>query len=113
MWALKRLQPPLYYLGFEALMTEIKILRNRKSDDAFIIGLRDLQEQLAMLKSIELDKEKMHAVLIDQAAYAPKSPVKPNHKLIVGLSTVVGFFSGIILVFFIEFIQKNWRKNTA
>ena len=102
---------PLYYLGYEALMTEIEILRNRESDDPFIIGLRDLQEQLAMLKSVKLDEGKMHAVLIDQAAYPPKIPFRPNRKMIVSLSTVGGFFAGILLAFFIEYVQNIRRKN--
>ena len=102
---------PLYYLGYEALMTEIEILRNRESDDPFIIGLRDLQEQLAMLKSVKLDEGKMHAVLLDQAAYPPKIPFRPNRKMIVSLSTVGGFFAGILLAFFIEYVQNIRRKN--
>jgi len=100
---------PLYYLGYEALMSEIKILDNRKSDDPFISGLRDLQERLSLLQKIQFDKEKMSAVYIDQAAYPPKSPIKPNRRLIVSLVTVVGLFSGIFLAFFIEFV-RNQRK---
>ena len=65
-----------------------------------------------MLKSIELDKGKMHAVLIDQEAYPPKNPIRPNRKLIVSLSTVAGFFSGILLAFFVEFVQNIRRKNS-
>ena len=103
---------PLYYLGYEALITEIEILRSRKSDDPFIIGLRDLQEQLAMLKSIRLDQENMSAVLIDQEAYPTKNPIRPNRTLIVSLSTVAGFFSGILLAFFVEFVQNIRRKNS-
>ena len=104
---------PLYYLGYEALMTEIKILSNRKSDDPFIAGLRDLQEQLALLSSIKLDQEKMTAVYIDQAAYPPNSPIKPNRRLIVSLATVVGLFSGIFLAFFIEFVQDQRKKHSV
>jgi LPS O-antigen subunit length determinant protein (WzzB/FepE family) len=71
--------------------------------------LRDLQEQLALLHSIKFDEEKMNAVHIDQAAYPPNSPIKPNRRLIVQIATVVGLFSGIFLAFFIEFVQ-NQRK---
>jgi len=69
---------PLYYLGYEALMTEIYILRSRKSDDPFIPGLRDLQEQLALMRTIKFDKEKMSAVHIDQAAYPPRYAKSPT-----------------------------------
>jgi len=49
---------PLYYHGFEALSSEISVLESRKSDDPFISGLRDLQEELALLRSIAFDKKK-------------------------------------------------------
>ena len=104
---------PLYYLGYEALMTEITILKNRKSDDPFISGLRDWQEKLALLRTIEFDKEKLRSVHIDQAAYPPKSAIKPNRRLIVSLVTVVGLFSGIFLAFFIEFVQNQRKKHSV
>ena len=103
---------PLYYRGYRALNAEIEYLNNRKSDDPFISGLRDLQEQLALLRSIKFDQEKMSAVLIDQAAYPPKYPIKPNRRLIVSLATVVGLFSGIFLAFFIEFVQNQRKKHS-
>ena len=98
---------PLYYLGIEALSAEINILKNRKSDDPFIAGLRDLQEQLALLRSIKIEEEGMHAVRVDQAAYPPKNRIKPNRSLIVSLGTVVGLLLGIFLVFFVSFVQKQ------
>ena len=103
---------PLYYLGHEALMTEISILRNRKSDDPFISGLRDLEEQLTKLRSIKINKEKLRSVHVDQAAYPPNSPIKPNRRLIVSLATVVGLFSGVFLAFFIEFVQNQRKKHS-
>jgi len=98
---------PLYYRGFRALNAEINILKNRKSDDPFISGLRDLQEILALLSSIKIEAEGMHAVTVDQAAYPPKNRIKPNRRLIVSLGTVVGLFLGIFLVFFVSFVQKQ------
>ena len=57
---------PLYYRGYRALNAEINILKNRKSDDPFISGLRDLQEKLALLTSIKIETEGQHAVTVDQ-----------------------------------------------
>jgi Chain length determinant protein len=104
---------PLYYLGFEALMTEIEILRLRKSDDPFIGNLRDLQENLTLLRSIKFDKEKMKTVHIDQAAFPSNSPIEPNRRRIVSLATVVGLFSGIFLAFFIEFVKNQRKKHSG
>ena len=103
---------PLYYLGYEALMTEIGILRKRSSDDPFINGLRDLQEQLTLLRSIKINEELMSAVYIDQAAYPPKSPIKPKRRVIVSVATVVGLFSGIFLALSIEFVNNQRKKHS-
>jgi chain length determinant protein (polysaccharide antigen chain regulator) len=104
---------PLYYLGIEALTAEIQILSSRKSDDPFISGLRDLQENLALLHSIKIDAAGMHAITVDQAAYPPKYRIKPNRRLIVSLGTVVGLFLGIFLVFIVSFVQKQKEKHSV
>ena len=103
---------PLYYRGYRALNTEIKILKNRQSDDPFISGLRDLQEILALLSSIKIEAEGMHAVTVDQAAYPPINRIKPNRRLIASLGTVVGLFLGIFLVFFVSFVQKQKETHS-
>ena len=104
---------PLYYLGLEALSTELSILRTRISDDPFISGLRDLQEKLALLRSIKFDKEKMSTVNIDQPAYPTKNPIKPNRRRIVQITTIVGFFSAILLVLFVEFVHNQRKKHSG
>ena len=98
---------PLYYRGTRALSTEIEILTNRKSDDPFITGLRDLQENLALLRSININTERLHSVSIDQAAYPPKNRIKPNRRKIVTISTAAGLFLGIFLALFASFIMKR------
>jgi len=104
---------PLFYRGYRALNAEIAILLNRKSDDPFIMGLRDLQESLALLRSIKIEDEGLRAVSVDQAAYPPKNRIKPNRRLIVSLGTVVGLFLGIFLVFFVSFIQNQKEAHSA
>ena len=103
---------PLFYRGYRALNAEIAILLNRKSDDPFIMGLRDLQESLALLRSIKIEDEGLRAVSVDQAAYPPKNRIKPNRRLIVSLGTVVGLFLGIFLVFFVSFVQKQKEAHS-
>jgi len=76
-------------------------------------GLRDLQENLALLRSIKIEDEGLHAVSIDQAAYPPTNRIKPNRRLIVSLGTVVGLFLGIFLVFFVSFIQNQKETHSA
>jgi len=103
---------PLYYRGSRALNAEINVLNNRKSDDPYIDGLRDLQESLALLRSIKIPNEGLNAVIIDQAAYPPTNRIKPNRRLIVSLGTVVGLFLGIFLVFFVSFVQKQKEMHS-
>jgi len=71
-----------------------------------------LQEILALLSSIKIEVEGMHAVTVDQAAYPPKNRIKPNRRLIVSLGTVVGLFLGIFLVFFVSFVQKQKETHS-
>ena len=97
---------PLFYRGTRALSTEIEILTNRKSDDPFIAGLRDLQENLALLRSININTERLHSVTIDQLAYPPKNRIKPNRRMVVTVGTTAGLFLGIFLAFFASFIMK-------
>ena len=62
----------IYFIGTESLKAEIRILENRVTDDPFIDGLRDVQEQLARLYSIKFEEEKLHAVNVDKAAFPAK-----------------------------------------
>ncbi len=103
---------PLYYRGTRALRTEIEILTNRKSDDPFITGLRDLQENLALLRSININTERLHSVSIDQAAYPPKNRIKPNRRMIVSVGTAAGLFLGIFLAFFASFVMKLKEEHS-
>ena len=100
---------PLYYIGTQALNAEISILKNRVSDDPFIPGLRDLQDRIGFLKTIDLEKLNLDAVLIDQKAYAPKLPIRPNRKLIILSGTTMGLFFGLILTTIITIIKKNYE----
>ena len=126
---------PLFFMGYDALVSELQILRSRTNDDpfipglrdlqerlvtfdsimskdSFIDGLRDLQERLALLSAVKFDNEKMSAVHIDQAAYPPKYAIKPNRRLIVFLSTVAGLFSGIFLALLIEYVKNQREKHS-
>ena len=102
----------LYYRGSRALAAEIEFLKNRKSDDPFITGLRDLQEKLALLHSIKIEEEGMNSVTVDQAAYPSKSPIKPNRRMIVSIGTVAGLFLGIFLVYFVSFVHKQKETHS-
>ena len=98
---------PVYLRGTKALKAEISILKNRLSDDPFISGLRDLQEKLALLRSIKIEVKGLHAVNIDQEAYPPTNRIRPKRRVIASIGTVVGLFLGIFLAFFVSYVQKR------
>jgi len=87
---------PLYTRGSDALGAEIAALESRQSDDSFIAGLRDLQEQLARLNSVALDIGKVQPYSLDQAAHAPENPVRPKRLLVVAGALVAGLFLGLM-----------------
>ena len=100
----------LYMQGTEVLLAEIEALKNRKSDDIYIIGLRDLQEQLTRLESVSIDKDKLQAVIVDKKAVVSNELIKPKRELIVILSLILGGLLSIFVVFIFEFIS-NFKKQ--
>lgn len=96
-----------YMRGSKSIEAEINVLKNRKSDDPFIGGLRDQQEQIAYLESIKIDPELVHVVRIDQEAEVPTSPIKPKKKLIVAVALVLGGMLGV----FVALIRTALRKR--
>jgi len=96
-----------YMRGFAAINAELTVLKSRESDDPFILGLRDLQEQIDFLSNVVVDTSRVKVAIIDQKAIAPDSPVKPNKKLIVAVSLVLGLMLGV----FIALIRSAVRKR--
>ncbi len=68
----------LYYRGYKALNAEIGYPQSTQIRRSFHSGLRDLQEQLALLRSFKIEEEGMHSVTVDQAAYPPKTASSPT-----------------------------------
>jgi len=100
-----------YMKGTKVLQAEITVLKNRKSDDIHIDGLRDLQEQLARLETIKIEKDKLQTVIVDKKAIVNIEPIRPNRRLIVIFSLVLGGMLGIFGVFIQEFLYKLEKSN--
>jgi chain length determinant protein (polysaccharide antigen chain regulator) len=103
--------PYVYMRGAKALRAEIKILTDRGSDDPFISGLRNLEEQLAYVKSIELDVAAVNVSRQDGVIEAPTAPVKPRKSLIIGLGVVMGLLLGVISAFTRYFLKGAVRSR--
>ena len=99
------------YPGADALKAEINILKERKNYDYFIEGLRDLQERLMILRNIKINEDEFHAVTVDQQAYPPEYRIKPKRQLIVTLGFVLGLMFGVLVAFFINYIENQKPKD--
>jgi chain length determinant protein (polysaccharide antigen chain regulator) len=95
-----------YLRGTKTLEAEIATLQNRKTDDPFIEGLRDLQEELEAVRNINIAAQDVRVAQVDQPASVPSRPIKPKKKLILALSGVGGLFLGVFVVFFFNFLKK-------
>lgn len=100
----------VYMQGTRVIQAEMSALKNRKSDDIHIVGLRDLQEELTRLESINIDKVNLQMVIVDKKASMDVELIRPNRKLIVILSLILGAMLGIFGVFILEFIS-NLKKQ--
>ncbi len=92
---------PLYMRGSAALKAEISVLESRKSDEPFIDGLRDLQEQLAFLKGIQLRQNSLSSVTVDWVARPAYKPERPQPLKVLILASALGVLLGIgvVLIF--------------
>lgn len=90
---------PAYMRGSDALETEIEALESRKSDEAFAVGLRKIQERLALFEGIILDPDALSAVTVNAPAIPPVS--RSDHSrmmMIVLVGMVFAVLLGIVAV---------------
>jgi chain length determinant protein (polysaccharide antigen chain regulator) len=90
---------PLYFRGYKALQGELEQLQQRKNDDSFILGLRELQGELTALGKVHVDLKLIHSVRLDQKARVDKTPIKPKRNLIMVLGGMLGLMFGIFGAF--------------
>ena len=99
-----------YMKGTRALQAEINVLKNRKSDDIYIEGVRDLQRQLSSLEAISLVKGNLQVVTVDKKAAISVQRIGKDRKFTMILSLILGGILGIFSAFFMEFISKFNRE---
>ena len=104
---------PLYTRGIEALGAELAALKARKSDEAFIPGLRGLEEKLAQLEMLKPDKNKTKTTIVDQRANVPGQAKNKKRLLTLALSTVLGLFVGLFMIFLQRFFKRVRDAETS
>lgn len=88
---------PLYYLGYRLLEAEKKALLSRVSDDPFISGIRDVEEQLNRLKKFKITEEEFSIVKIDKESNIIQR-IWPKDTLIVVIAALMGFILSVIYI---------------
>lgn len=86
---------PLYYLGYQLLEAERKVLLERNSNDPFIKELRPLQEKISLLSSLKISMDEFSIINVDQIPSIGEK-VWPRNILIIGIALVVGFGFGVV-----------------
>lgn len=87
---------------------EIEILETRENDRAYILDRIEPQlEALDHLNSIDIQFETINFARIDQKAFIPHSPVKPQSTLILGGALLSGLILGILGSLFLPRIEKK------
>jgi len=100
---LNAVQEPLYMRGVKELTEQREALARRENDEPFIDGLREKQENLAILdvslKQVQEARAGAHAVRVDQLAIDDNDPVRPKRLLVLALSLVLGSLLGVVVAF--------------
>lgn len=91
----------------EMMSAEIKNLAARRSDDAYIPELRELQAKLEYATSFKVDPEKVAVFHVDGVIATPSIPIAPKKRLILMEALVVGLMTGILGVM----VQIAWRRE--
>ena len=98
----------------EAKLAELSKLREsqltgdkRESEEISKLRIQFAQTQ-ARLQLLQFGQQPL--VRIIDRAIPPENPIKPNVRLILALSLVVGLFGGVFLVFAVDFIRKTRER---
>jgi len=104
----------MYMKGTKVLKAEIHALKNRKSNDSLIGGLRNLQEVFIGLKELKIDKGQIQTVIVDKKAAANIQLISPNRRLIIIISLILGGMLGVFSVIILNAINHfNNRLDTT
>lgn len=96
----------MYLRGTKALNSELKLLKARQNDDAYIAGLDELLKRKNLLSSIDLNPAHLAVMSVDRAAELPSEPIKPKKALVLG----IGFILGVMLGIFVAVMRQALRR---
>lgn len=97
----------MYMRGAKAIRAELEVLQNRKNDDPFITGLRDLENQLDFLAKVSVSPDGVSVFTLDSMAEVADNPIKPNKPLILVLGLVLGGMLGVFIALLRGLLAKH------
>ncbi len=107
----------LFLVGAKTLQIQLDALEKRKGSDAFVKGLRKLQEQLRRVKadidSLEVNAGQAKTFLLLKPISFPIEPESPRRVLVLALSVVVGGMLGLVWIFMANLIAKIREREAA
>ena len=101
---------PLYLYGTKSLRAEIDVLASRESFEAFIPGLRALEQKAEGLKNIRVNSFDVKAAQIDQPANPPKMRFTPKRKIIVLMGGIIGVFISFLYLLYLMIVRREEDK---
>jgi len=102
----------MYMRGAKAIRAELDVLQNRKNDDPFIAGLRDLENKLDFLAKVSVSPDGVAVFTLDSAAEVPETPIKPKKPLILALGFILGGILGVLIALVRGMLAK-YRMQTS
>lgn len=91
---------------------QIEVLQAREDEDMFLDELAENRQEVARLKGLSVNFDKLTLVKIDEVANEPAKPIKPKKLLIIAIGIVVGGMLGMFTALIRSIIRKRRRPLT-
>ena len=101
---------PLYLYGTKSLRAEIDVLNSRETFEAFIPGLRALEQKAEGLKNIRVNSFDVKSAQIDQPANPPTIRFTPKRKIIVLMGAILGIFISFLYLLSLMIVRREENK---
>lgn len=101
-----------YMRGSKALAAEIASLQQRKSEDAFIPELREVQTKQQFYQGMVGAQRHVSVYQLDGTIEQPDVPIKPKRNLIIALGVIVGLALGCLIAT-LKYAMQNLQRRRA
>jgi len=101
-----------YMRGSKALAAEIASLQQRKSEDAFIPELREVQTKQQFYQGMVGAQRHVSVYQLDGTIEQPDVPIKPKRNLIIALGVIAGLALGCLIAT-LKYAMQNLQRRRA